>query len=216
MKEKTSKSVSIIGGADGPTSIFIAGRNGKRPLKQRIQNYFYQRKRRRIAKRILEGAHTLKEVVAYADKKYGVTEVDFTHYKYVEQRKCLKESLIIKHKPELLGDMKDITRPSVYDEDSVKKMFQQIQDRSERIAKIPDSEMPMDFHIYEIKNEHGLLEMEVDYLWDVFGLSYSGSKKEMKQLKKMAQDLYMYYGVTKEDIEIKSERYSSLVTMLSS
>lgn len=38
MKNKRKSSVSIIGGADGPTSIFIAGKSDKRPLKVRIKN----------------------------------------------------------------------------------------------------------------------------------------------------------------------------------
>lgn len=53
-----------------------------------------------------------------------------------------------KQKPELLGDMKDITKPDIYDEDSIRKLQNQIQARSERIAQIPDHEVPMDFHIY--------------------------------------------------------------------
>ena len=59
-------------------------------------------------------------------------------------------------------------------------------------------------------------EMEVDYMWDILGISYSGNKKIMKQLKKIAQELYIYYGVTEEDIKLKSERYSSLLTTLCS
>lgn len=58
--------------------------------------------------------------------------------------------------------------------------------------------------------------MEIDYIWDIFGVSYGGSKKAMKQLKKISQDLYIYYGVTEEDIRSKSERYSSLLATLSS
>ena len=38
----------------------------------------------------------------------------------------------------------------------------------------------------------------------------------MKKFKKIARDLYSYYGVTEEDIINKTERYSSLVTSLSS
>ena len=37
MKEKSKSEVSIIGGADGPTSIFIAGRTRKKPLKKEIE-----------------------------------------------------------------------------------------------------------------------------------------------------------------------------------
>ena len=36
----------------------------------------------------------------------------------------------------------------------------------------------------------------------------------MKNFKKIARDLYGYYGVTEEDVINKTERYSSLVTSL--
>lgn len=182
MKEKSSSAVGIIGGADGPTSIFMAGRTGKLPLKIRIKNRIYKRKSKKAQKRIVAGAHTLEEVIAYAGEKYHLTEVTDTQRKYVEQRKCLKESLISKHKPELLGDLK---------------------------------EMPMDFHIYEIESGQARLEMEIDYRWKIFGISYSGSKKEMKHFKGIARDLYLYYGVSEEDIKNKTERYHSLLAILS-
>ncbi len=215
MKEKSTSSVSIIGGADGPTSVFIAGRSEKKLLKARMRNYINNYKRKRVEKKIFQNAHTIEQVLAYANNKYSIVEVDATQKKYTEQRKCLKESLIIEHKPELLGNMKDIIRPNIYNEDSVRMLYQQIQERSEIIAKIPDHEIPMDFHLYEIRFNDGWLEIEIDYIWDIFGVSYSGSKKVMKRLKRIAQDLYIYYGVTEEDIRNKSKRYSSLLTILS-
>ena len=42
MKEKSKSEVSIIGGADGPTSIFIAGRTRKKPLKVRFLRNEYK------------------------------------------------------------------------------------------------------------------------------------------------------------------------------
>ena len=47
-------------------------------------------------------------------------------------------------------------------------------------------------------------------------LTYKPSTLLMKKFKKIARDLYSYYGVTEEDIINKTERYSSLVTSLSS
>ena len=49
---KGTGSVSIIGGADGPTSIFIAGKGGRVKLTTHIQNYFRIIKRNRVKKRI--------------------------------------------------------------------------------------------------------------------------------------------------------------------
>ncbi len=122
MKKNGTKSVSIIGGADGPTSVFIVGRTGKKPLKDRVRNYFYKCKCKRMENKIHAGGHTLKEVFAYANERFTVTEVPVEEKKYIEQRKCLKESLILRHKPELLGDMKDIVKPTAWNEDSVKEL----------------------------------------------------------------------------------------------
>lgn len=214
MNEKSTNAVSIIGGVDGPTSVFLAGKTGKRPLKIRIRNFLYKCKRKQVAKRIVPGAHSLEEVITYAKTKYSAIEIDTTQHKYIEQRKSLKESLIITHKPDLLGDIKDIPKPTDYTEESVREFYNQLESRRKMISQIPDEEMPMDFHIYEIAIDDGRMEMEIDYKWDIFGISYSGSKKVMKELRKIACDLYLYYGVTKEDIENNTKRYSSLLTTL--
>lgn len=209
------ESIAIIGGADGPTSVFVAGRTGKLPLKIRIKNRIYKWKSKKAQKRIVAGTHTLAEVVAYAGEKYYLTEVTETGRKYVEQRKCLKESLISRYQPELLGDLKEVKRPEAFTEDSIKELQRQFLARRERIDSIPDEEIPMDFHIYEISSGKARLEMEIDYRWEVFGISYSGSKKEMKQFKEIARDLYLYYGVSEEDIRNKTDRYHSLLATLS-
>ena len=60
------------------------------------------------------------------------------------------------------------------------------------------------------------LEMEIDYTWNIFRMSYSGNKAVMKKFKKISRYLYSYYGVTEKDIKNKTKRYSSLVTNLSS
>ena len=87
MKEASSSAVGIIGGADGPTSVFVAGRTGKLPLKIRIKNHIYKWKSRKAQKSIVAGSHTLEEMVSYADEKYRLTEVTESHRKYSEKRK---------------------------------------------------------------------------------------------------------------------------------
>ena len=74
----------------------------------------------------------------------------------------------------------------------------------------------MDFHIYEIKTEDGRMEMDIDFKWDIFGMSYSGNKRAMKKLEKISRELHLYYGVSEEDIRKETKRYSSLLTVLSS
>lgn len=193
-KSKNAISISIIGGADGPTSIFKAGHSKKQPLKIRIKNSIYRYKRKKVEKTIVANPHSLSETVQYAKDKYELTETAPADREYIEQIKCLKESLILQYKPELLGKIKT---------------------RSEMIAEMPDSIIPMDFHLYKIRIDDDFLEMEIDYTWNIFGMSYSGNKAVMKEFKKISGDLYSYYGVTEEDIKNKTKRYSLLVTNLS-
>ena len=67
MKEKSKSEVSIIGGADGPTSIFIAGRTRKKPLKVRIQNIIYRYRRKIVEKKVVADAHTLPVIIECMD-----------------------------------------------------------------------------------------------------------------------------------------------------
>ena len=216
MIEKSKSEVSIIGGADGPTSIFIAGKTQKRSLKVKMQNAIYKHKLKRAEKKIVAGAHTLNELVQYATNKYDVVEINVAERKYIVQRINLKESLILQHKQEVLGEMKDIPTPDISNEESVRQYLDKIKARSEMIAEMPDDIIPMNFHLYEIRIGDDVLEMEIDYIWNIFGISYSGDRKAMKQFEKISRDLYIYYGVSEDDIKKRTERYSSLVAALSS
>ena len=84
MIEKSKSGVSIIGGADGPTSIFIAGKIQKKSLKVKIRNAIYKHKHKRAEKKIVAGAHTLNELVQYALNKYDLVEIN------VAERKCIE------------------------------------------------------------------------------------------------------------------------------
>lgn len=216
MKTKSKSAIAIIGGADGPTSVFVAGKVKEQSLKTRIRNDIYRYKRKKVEKTIVANAHTLAEVVQYAMRNYEVIEAAPTEREYMEQRKSLKESLILQYKPEVLGDRKNIPAPDSSDETSLREYFSKIKARSEKIAEMPDSIIPMDFHLYKIGIDDNFLEIEVDYIWDIFGISYSGNKKVMKQFEKISRELYIYYGVSEDDIKNKTKRYAALVTELSS
>lgn len=146
-----AEAIAIIGGADGPTSIFTAG--GKRNLKVRIKNYLYKNKR----KKIVANTHTLEEVLQYAENTYSAKESDYK-----------------------VNAMPNISR------------------------------------VYEIKEGEDSLYIEIDDTAGTFGISFSGSKKTTKVFQRITKDLYSYYGVSEKDIEEKTERYLSLLCVLSS
>ena len=216
MKNKSINQVSIINGENGPTSVFIFGEAQKQSLKIRIRNAIYQSRRKRIEKRIAVNPHTLAEVVQYAKDHYDLVEINPAATNWIERQKNLKASLIMQHKPELLGQRKDIPKPDFHNEESVKNFLNEMEIRNKLIDQMPDNVIPMDFHLYEIKIGEDLMEIEVDYTWNIFGISYSGNKSVIKRFKKIARDLYCYYGVSEEDIKNRTKRYSSLVTELSS
>ncbi len=217
MIEKNTGAVSIIGGADGPTSVFIAGKTKKLSLKVWIKNQYYRHKRNRLAKKILPNPHTLQEVIRYIQDEYGAVEMSKESHNYLEQYKSLKESLILQHKPELLGELAELNCPAGYDEKSLREFFEKVELRSQKAERIPDELFPMEFQVYEIQvPDVGQVEFGIDTVWDVFGNSCSGSKKGMKKLQQISKDVYLYYGVTEEDIREKTKRYSVLLTMLSS
>lgn len=76
-------------------------------------------------------------------------------------------------------------------------------------------DFPTTSHIYEIRLGNNCLEIEIDYTQPTFGVSFSGQTKAMKQFKKIVKDLYIYYGVSENDINEKTERYLSLLSVLS-
>lgn len=214
---RRAASVSVIGGADGPTSIFIAGKGGKVKLTTRIQNYLGRLKRNRIKKRIITNPHTLEETAEWLKQKYGAVEVSQQSHNYLEQRKCLKASLVMRHRPDLLGELVDLKLPEGEDEEALEAFWEQIQEREKRAAEIADDIFPLDFHIYEIRcPENCMMQIGMETVWQVIDGSFSGDKKTMKEWKKLLKEIYLYYGVTAEDIKDETERYMALIATLCS
>ena len=214
---KGAGSVSIIGGADGPTSFFIAGKGGKMKFTIRIQNYFRKLKRNRIKRRITANPHTIEEVVELLKREYGAVEVSQQSHNYLKQKQSLKASLVMRHRPDLLGELMDLEPPEGEDVKALKAFYEQLQKREKIAAEIADDIFPIDFHIYEIKwSENDRMQIGVETIWQVLDGSFSGDKGTMKQLRKLFKKIYLYYGVTAEDIKNETERYKSLLGVLCS
>ena len=50
--------------------------------------------------------------------------------------------------------------------------------------------------------------------YELISSSSSGSKSEMKKFEKLFRKVYMYYGVTQNDIDEHTKRYEELVRVL--
>lgn len=219
---KKAASTSIIGGADGPTSIFILGRKEKNIFK-RVKMYFnnrnYKRKRERAKKLIVPGTHTMEETIAYMKQQYGAVEPD-SSYEYFKERKAnMKYSLIQRLKPELLGTQWEFLPPEdLNDKEALMEWHNELdectKERREKMDALPDETFPTDYHLFFIdKDSQGKLEIELDTLYPGFSVSYSGNEEAMSIIQK---DIYLYYGVSQEDIDKDTERYNMLLIVLSS
>ena len=217
--KKGVSSYTVIGGADGPTSIFIAGRTKERwnirNLKHILRNKKYQRNRKKIMAQMTADSHSLNEVIEYITSKYEATELPKDSRRYLEQRKDCKSSFILRFQPELIGGFSEIEKPDFENEASVREYFAKIKERQEKAAAIPDEIFPIDFHMYEIKCPGGgNIMLELETIHEHIGFSISAEKGKMKQANKIGKDIYRYYGVSSEDIENQTERYKSVVAVL--
>lgn len=75
MRTNSTGAVSIIGGADGPTSVFIAGKYQKQSLKLRVQQAIYRHKRKEVEKTIVADPHSLVETVQYAKRNINLRKL---------------------------------------------------------------------------------------------------------------------------------------------
>lgn len=218
--KKDVSSTSIIGGADGPTSIFLVGRR-EMNIFQRIKSAFfngkYKRKRARAKRSIVPGAHTIEETIQYIKKRYHASEADSSYPCYRSRQRSMKYQLIQRNQPELLGDETQFLPPAdLNDKQAILQWQQQIDAwMDECMAKadaVPYEVFPTDYHLFVISIQgEGTLEVEIDIQNSSLSISFSGSQKIMNPILK---DIYLYFGVSKEDIEHRSERYLSLLTAL--
>lgn len=214
MKTKRRKNVVILSGADGPTSIFLAGKSRKLPLIEWFKDWQNQRKQEKIKKIITVDPHSMEEVVRYAKAKYHAVELTSDARNFMEERRSHKEGLVLLKRPDLLERLQKVQKPKEYNDETIARMEQQIEIRSQQIAALPEDELPMDFHLYEIRKGNEEIEMAVDFYWNILTISHQGDQKTWKQGDKTIKDLYRYYGVTRKDIEEKSDRYKELVAVL--
>lgn len=218
---KKANAVSVIGGADGPTSIFMVGNSSKEKniLKRfRIwrQQKKYRRKRDKARKSITPDAHTMEELIAYMQSHYGAVEADISYPYYEERKQGMKYSLIQREKPELLGEMKQFFPPKdLTDKEAVikwqKELEAWIEECRNRAEAVPYEAFPTKYRMFVIdRGQEGRLEVELDMFRPVISVSYAG-----KAMKEISEDIHRYYGVTQQDIDEESERYKSLLAVLS-
>lgn len=216
MGKKKASSVSIIGGADGPTSIFLIGETGvKRTLKQKIQQELFTLRKRHIAKSLKADPHTMEQVIEYAKNKWGYTAISKESEEYKMEYAQLRAAFILQYNPELLGKFKDYPELEGRDKDSINHFMMLINQRQKAAEDIPTELFDIDLCIMETHKSEFTSKLVLEKNYGYIGASASGeSKKAMKKHHRVFCDVYQYYGVTQTDIDNQTKRYDELLRTL--
>lgn len=226
MSAKGAYAVSMIKGNDGPTSIFIAGKTGDGKdcgsLFSRIKSVYrknrYNRKRNAVIKKIKADPHTLDEVTDYLVQKYGAIEPDQNNNQVREGYRNVKGALVERYAPHLLGTPLKELRPGDFsDTKAVEAYLKLCREYQKKAADISEELFPMDYHLYVIKIENrGEIQVEIEKNHQFFGAGFSGLPGQKKYLDRILKDIYLYYGVSREDMTNMTDRMKELVAVLSS
>lgn len=211
MKEEITR----IEGSDGPTAVFIAGRNNRKiSLKHRIQRFINKSRRAYIGKTIKADAHTLDQVCEYIVSVLGYKSLDSNLPEYQEEYNELRASYILQHKPELLGDLAYIPDLEEYTEETITKYLDQIKMRQEAAKKIPAEVFDIDFHKFIKEDGDNEVYFIIEKTRNYIGGGASGNNKTVRKHNREFKQVYKYYGVSQVDIDNKTDRFEEVVRML--
>lgn len=211
MKEEITR----IGGSDGPTAVFIASKDNRNiSLKQKIQRFLNQTRRKHIERSIKADAHTLDQVCEYIVNVLGYREIGFDRPEYQEEYNELRASYILQYEPELLGELAMIPDLTEHTEEAINAYLEQMKLREEAAKGIPVELFDIDFHKFVKKEGGNESHLIVEKTRNYIGGGASGNTKTVRRHKSEFKQVYRYYGVSQEDIDNKTERFEEVVRML--
>lgn len=211
---KSRGSGAAIGGADGPTAVAVIKKNPKLTLMQKLEKCRYKIKRAYIERTIKANSHTLDEVMDYIVDVHGFVEIKDDEMRQAYEE--LRASFILQYAPELLGEYATMPRLKSESKEDIQAHIKQFQVRQQMAMEIPVAEFDIDFHKFQIASDdiNDNMYITIEKRFAYIGGGASGNKKEMRKFQRIFRDVHKYYGVTSEDIEIKSKRYEQVVRAL--
>ena len=213
--EKSAGSIAIIGGSDGPTSVFVAKGQEKKTFKQKIQKFLYEERKKRVIRRIKPGTHTMQEVVKLLKERYGFSEVSKEEWEYIENYKNMRVSSIFQFAPELLGEYAVLPELKSQDEEGLREFQAQWELRQQKATEIPKDVFDIELHLLEKQDGRVRMHFETEARFGHIGGGFSGcGNAKRRRYERLLRKIYTYYGVTEEDIAGNTKRYQMLVRML--
>lgn len=212
--KKRAQAASVIRGEDGPTAVFIVSKDAKLTLRQKLERFKNKIKRFYVERIIRCESHTLDEVMEYLVNRHGFIEAEGTEN--TEEYREMRASFIIQYAPELVGEYAVIPELKSKSHEDIQAYIRQTQAQIQRAMEVPKEQFDIDFHKFkkEFKDKNSNIEITIEKKYAYIGGGAGGSKKVIREFKRIEKDVYRYYGVTQEDIKEKSDRYQELVRTL--
>ncbi len=214
-KEIIKPSVSnttIIGGSDGPTSVFICSGKHKQNMKQRIQRKLFQLRKKWYALWIKPNPHTMEETANYIREKYDFIELPKESKKYQRLYNELRSSFIMQYEPHLLGEYAVFPELRSENEKEVKEFLDQMRFRQEKANEVPEELFSLEYYYFEKQENDVHMEIQLESHYGYIGGGASG--KFIPKFRKIHKDVYKYYGVSEDDIKNHTKRYDDLLRQL--
>lgn len=216
-QNKNATTTSVIEGTDGPTSAVVLKKNSKLTPRQKIERFKNKIKTFYVEKTLKCESHSMDEVMEYIVDKYGFVEVDNDSDEFTEEYNQMRASFIMQYAPELLGEYAVSPQLKSKSPEDVEKHIKQCKERMQRALEIPSAIFNIDFHKFKksFQDENDNIDIIIEKKYAYIGGGATGNKKLIKEFNHIYKDIYRYYGVTKEDMKNKSERYNNIVQTLS-
>lgn len=208
------KDTTIIGGSDGPTSVFVVGRNHKPSMKQRMQRAMFRLRKKWHALWIKPNPHTMGETANYIREKYDFVELPRDSKKYQRLYNEHRCSFIIQYEPHLLGDYATPPELKGKSQEDVKEFLDKLQLQQEKASQVPEELFPLEYYYFEKQEKDIHMELQLEARFGHIGGGASG--KSISKFYKIEKDVYKYYGVSEDDIKNHTERYDNLLRCLAS
>lgn len=218
--------VTIISGSDGPTSVFLAGKRGvreKNPLR-RLKNWYkrsrYEKRRANVVKSLVAKPHTPDGLAAYLEKKYHAKELAPESQRAKEGWRNTKSSIVWREHGEKMEELgyappEKKCPQDMRDMDAVRKWHEYMEEYDAAAAGLDEALVPLDYHIYEISvGNVGTMEVQMEKIRGLLNVSFCSAPEHKRRAQEIMCDIYRYYGVTQEDIDKTTDRYLTLVTIL--
>ena len=218
--KKGARSISVIGGADGPTSVFVAGKvksrkNGDKKEQER------ERMLQEIIDRIVPGKRSMEEVCAYLMSELGAEERELED----RRRECMKYNILCRYFLERLPPAPEIE--GKHTRARVEKWADECRSRVERIqASAENLDLDMDLRLFElplvVKGEkigcfHVEMEMYTGYLSCDWNYDIGDRNVDQRDIREAGERLMAgimrYRGLASEDIENRTPEFWNYITM---